>query len=121
MKTTHLLDPKIGRCNGFGKKIITKGIYCKKPDYKYYYIDHFYCKSTEEFIKKINKGDGVFGYKKKNKYKRINYYFKFNKITPEKIYYIAKKSGLNISILLKKLIKKKLFKKNTIFNITIMK
>ena len=107
MKTTHLLDIKIERCNGFGKKIKTNGIYCKKPDYKYYYIDHYYCKSTEEFINKINKGDGVFGYNNINKYKRINFYFKFNKITPEKIYFIANKSALNISILLKNLKKVK--------------
>ena len=78
METTHLLDTKIGRCNGFGKKFKSKGIFCLIPDYKYYYIDHYYSKSTEEFINKINKGDAVFG--KKNKYLRINFYFKFNKI-----------------------------------------
>ena len=99
METTHLLDRKIGRCNGFGKKFKSKGIFCLLPDYKYYYIDHYYSKSTEEFINKINKGDAIFG--KKNKYTRINIYFKFNKITYEKIKYIGLKMGLNTTKLMK--------------------
>ena len=100
METTHLLDTKIGRCNGFGKKFKSKGIFCLTPDYKYYYIDHYYSKSTEEFINKINKGDAIFG--KKNKDLRINIYFRFNKITYEKIKYIGLKMGLNTTELMKK-------------------
>ena len=100
METTHLLDTKIERCNGFGKKFKSKGIFCLLPDYKYYYIDHYYSKSTEEFINKINKGDAIFG--KKNKYLRMNFYFQFNKITYEKIKYIALKMGLNTTELMKK-------------------
>lgn len=110
IKTTHLLDRNIGRCNGFGKLFKAKGIFCEIPDYKYYYIDHFYSKSTEEFIHKINKGDGVFGNKSKDKYKRINFYFKFNYINSEKIKYLSEKLSLNISFLKKKL--KKLKKMN---------
>ena len=113
IQSTHTLDKKIGRCNGFGTIFKSRGIYCTIPDFKYYYIDHYYCKSTEEFINKISKGDGVFGYNNINKYKRINYYFKFNKITFGKIYFIAKKTGLNISILLQnyKKVKKKQLRK----------
>ena len=99
IKTTHLLDLNIGRCNGFGKIFKSKGIFCIIPDYNYYYIDHYYSKSTEEFINKINKGDGVFGYNVTNKYERIYIYFLFNKISREKINLIANKSGLNVSII----------------------
>ena len=105
IETTHLLDRKIERCNGFGKAFKAKGIFCLIPDYNYYYINHYYSKSTEEFINKVNKGDAVFGNKKKNKYSRINFYFKFNKITYEKIKFIGLKMGLNISKLMEKYIK----------------
>ena len=71
------------------------------------FITSFFSFSIYQYTNKINKGDGVFGYNNINKYKRINFYFKFNKITPEKIYFIANKSALNISILLKNLKKVK--------------
>ena len=115
MESTHTLDRRIGRCNGFGEKFITSTINCKIPDYNYYFIDHFHSKSTEEFINKINKGDCVFGNNKNNKYERIDFYFKFNKITLEKINFIALRTGLNISLLKEKYKKKinlKIFKNN---------
>jgi hypothetical protein len=96
--STHTLDSKIGRCNGFGKKIKALGINCKVPDFNYYYIDHFYSKSTEEFINKIKKGDCIFGDNIKNIYPRINFYFARNKITLEKINLIKRLTGLNISL-----------------------
>jgi len=105
IESTHTLNRRIGRCNGFGEKFITSNINCKIPDYKYYFIDHFHSKSTEEFINKINKGDCVFGNNNIYKYSRINFYFHFNKITLEKINFIALKTGLNISLLKKKYIK----------------
>ena len=111
MQTTHLLDYKIERCNGFGKKFIPRGIFCIIPDYTYYYIDHYYSKSTEEFINKIKKGDAGFGFNNRFKYLRLNIYFRFNKITLEKIKFIAEKSGLNSSIIInniQKYIKKKI-------------
>ena len=61
IKSTHLLDRMIQRCNGFGKKFKSLGINCNIPDFSFYYIDHFQYKSTEEFINKINKGDCVHG------------------------------------------------------------
>jgi hypothetical protein len=102
-QSTHFLDYKIGRCNGFGRKIIIKNINCKSPDYKFYYIDHFYSKSTEEFINKIIKGDAIFGNNKHQVYRRIYFYFSKNRITLEKINLIKRKSGLNISIVKNKL------------------
>ena len=103
----HHLNEKLSTCDGFGRSQSEWGYFTNNLDFTYYYIDHYNFKSTEEFINKINKGDGVFGYNNINKYKRINFYFKFNKITPEKIYFIANKSALNISILLKNLKKVK--------------
>ena len=85
ISSTHTLDKHIGRCNGFGKIIKMKSISCKVPDYKYFYIDHYYSKSTEEFIYKLNKGDAIVDQNTKNKYYRIKLYFRFNKITKEKI------------------------------------
>ncbi len=99
--SVHLLDKNIERCNGFGKVFKPRFIYCIKPDYKYYYIDHYFCKSTEEFVNKINRGGGIRGNSTKNKYKRINLYFKINKISLEKINFLAKNAGLNASKIMK--------------------
>jgi len=112
--STHILDYKIGRCNGFGKKIEIRTLNCKTPDFKYYYIDHFYSKSTEEFINKIIKGDGVFGNNKNQFYSRIYFYFNKNILTLEKINLIKQKSGLNISI-----IKNKIFFEGKMTNLKI--
>ena len=102
-KSTHILDKKLGRCDGLGKIIEIQKRSCKVPDYKLFYIDHYFCKSTEEYINKINKGDAIVDQDIENKYVRIKLYFKFNKITKEKIYFIAKKTHLNFSLLMKKL------------------
>ena len=79
----HTLNRKLYTCNGFGEKQKPFGIRAKKSDFKYYYIDHYYCKSTQEFINKVNKGDIL--YYKKNILHRINNYFKMNRMTNEKI------------------------------------
>jgi len=97
--STHTPTFEIERCNGFGKKIeASLGINCKIPDFNFYYIDHFYSKSTEEFINKIKKGDCSFGDNINNIYGRINFYFGINKITLEKVNLIKQRTGLNISI-----------------------
>ena len=96
--STHILDKNVEKCNGFGNIInFRKKIFCRKPDLKYNFIEHYEYKSTEEFINKISKGDCLFGYGIKIKYSRIKRYFKYNKITKEKIYLIQNKTGLNIS------------------------
>ena len=102
-QSTHILDHKIGRCNGFGKIIKIRNFNCKTPDFKFYYIDHFYSKSTEEFVNKVIKGDGIFGDNKNQIYGRIKFYFSKNIITLEKINLIKQKSGLNISLVKNKL------------------
>ena len=86
-----------------GKHKKIDGIITKDADFEYYYIDHYYCKSTEEFINKINKGDALFD---DNRMDRIKTYFAYNKITNDKIDLIEKRTGLNLSELRKKIYKK---------------
>lgn len=102
-ESTHVLDRTIGRCNGFGQKFNSIGINCRTPDFLFYYIDHFFSKSTEEFITKIVKGDGIFGNHINSLYNRIYIYFKLNVITLEKVNLIKQKTGLNISVIKNKL------------------
>ena len=95
IKSSHLLDKKIKRCNGFGKFFKPIRFNCKIPDYKYYYIDHYKFKSTEEFVNKINKGDCKFGYDIKNKLNKLKIYITFNKMNLKKYKYIKSKTGLD--------------------------
>jgi hypothetical protein len=97
----HILNKNLKSCDGFGtpKKVTSSFTY--NPDFKYYYIKHYFCKSTEEFINKINKGD-VLHYKT-NIMERIKVYFKMNTITIEKINLIQNLTGLNLSIFLKQI------------------
>ena len=88
----HILSSLPKNCDGFGKKREIN--FMMKPDYEYYYIDHYYCKSTEEFIEKINKTD-VF-YKSDIRINKIRSYFSFNEITKKKIDYIEKQTGINL-------------------------
>ena len=61
----------------------------------YYYIDHYFSKSTEELIEKILKGDCR--YKKAIKINKIQRYFNQSEPTKEKIELIEKKLGFNLS------------------------
>ena len=93
INSIHGINYKYNACNGFGhlynkKKIMT--------DFKYYYFDHFYFKSTEEFIDKINRGDAFFNINKKIKLRKINSYFRYNTITIEKIKLFEKRTGINM-------------------------
>jgi hypothetical protein len=87
----HLCDEKIKGCNSTGKyDLITGGFWSRNIDQKHY-IDHYYSKSTEEFINKITKGDAIRndpGYI----YERIHKYFMQSEITKEKIDMIEKKA-----------------------------
>ena len=83
----HYIDNNLKKCNDI------------------YYIEHYEFKSTEEFINKINyKGDVRFENNEQFKYKRIFRYFKFNKISFDKIIYIANKTKLNATFLISKLL-----------------
>jgi len=103
--STHTPNSKIVRCNGFGKKMeASYGIDCKIPDFKFYFIDHFFSKSTEEFIYKIKKGDCIFGDSINNMRSRINFYFRINKKTLEKINLIKQRTRINTYITKNRLI-----------------
>ena len=107
----ELISKKYKGCNGYGKKAkLINRAYMKNSDFENYYIDHYYSKSVEEFVKKVNKGDGFFEKKLNYKKHRIRRYFKFNEITLEKIEYIEKNTGINLQNYKKKLIKDKINK-----------
>jgi hypothetical protein len=84
----HCISKDLKTCDGFG--IMRKFL---KPNYKYYYFKHYYCKSTEEFIDKLKKGDV---HTIKNIIK-IKFYFSYNKITNEKLNYIEKQTRENLT------------------------
>ena len=83
-------------CDGFGQKNKFESIFTKEPDYTYYYYDHYYGKSTEEFAKKVKRGDGLYP---ENQFKRgrIKKYFEENKLTMKKILIIENITRLDLS------------------------
>ena len=101
-KTTHWLDRRIIGCNVFGKKVIPSRLVrlkndIKRSEFKQYYIDHYCFKSTEEYVNKVNKGDGIFGFSNKTRMHKIKLYLEYNRISQEKIDYLELKTGLNLS------------------------
>ena len=80
----------------------------KNIDFDYYYIDHYYSKSLEEFIEKLIRGDAIFQKDIGFIYHKIKRYFKFNKITKQKIKYLEKKVGVNLSKYKKQFLNSKL-------------
>lgn len=94
----HYLNPNLIVCNGFGKIIKFSGGKTNETDHFYYYIDHYWSKSTEEFVDKLMRGDAILGNKnKQNNLNRINMYFKYNNITLEKINYIESRTKYNLN------------------------
>ena len=93
INNNHLLNKKLKACNGFGEKSQLKKIMSLKPDYEFNYIKHYYGKSVQEFIEKINRGDLLRGNKKKVINWAIKKFFYINKITTEKVEYIQKHIG----------------------------
>ena len=90
----HTINQKLKSCDGFGNPKEHLGIETNYSDLEYYYIDHYYSKSTEEFINKLNKGDALFI---DNRMDRIETYFSQNDVTNEKIDYFENSTGLNLS------------------------
>ena len=93
----HMLNPKLISCDGFGKVKEVHSIYTYEADYHYYYIDHYFSKSTEEFVNKLMRGSGINGFKRKYSFNRISIYFLYNEVTLEKINYIENKTKFNLS------------------------
>ena len=98
----HTINPKLKSCDGFGNPKEHLGIETNDSDLEYYYIDHYYSKSTEEFINKLNKGDALLI---DNRMDRIKTYFSQNDVTNEKIDYFENSTGLNLSIFRNRVIK----------------
>ena len=100
-------EENLTTCNGFGDLMSPNIFSTNITDYNLYYIDHFFCKSTEEFINKLKRGDILQTGKELENYKlqRIIRYFKYNKYSSEKINMIEKVLKINSSII-KKLINK---------------
>ena len=93
----HILNRELKGCNGFGLKLELDDSYLiKNPDFKYYYIDHFYSKSLEEFVEKLKKGCPNNYHDIKFTLFRINRYFTFNKKNNYKIKYIENKTGIDL-------------------------
>ena len=93
----HILNQNLTGCDGFGNIRSIKGISTDISDFKYHYIDHYYSKSTEEFITKLKRGSAVHGFDLTHILKRIDVYFSINEITKKKLDYIEKKTNLNLS------------------------
>ena len=53
----HVIRVGMQGCNGFGQLIINNVIYAPNPDFKFYYFDHYFSKSAEEYLQKLVKGD----------------------------------------------------------------
>ena len=81
----HILNQSLTGCDGFGNIKYIKGISTDISDFNYYYIDHYYSKSTEEFINKLMRGSAVHGFELYHKLRRIDVYFAINDISKKKI------------------------------------
>ena len=106
----HLLNGKLKSCNGFGEKGLNKNRFLStNPDYEFNFIRHYYTKSAQEFIEKLNRGDLLRGNNKRVIDWAIYKFFYINKITLKKIEYIQKHLGNKYKLeqYLKKLNEKK--------------
>ena len=102
VESNHLCNKKLINCNGYGNSNrYYYDTYTNQNDYKNFYIDHYYSKSTEEFIDKLTKGDSL---KNNIEYQieRVSKYFSQSEITHAKLNFIENKTGLNLSIYRKK-------------------
>lgn len=104
----HKINSKLKSCNGFGLKPKLKNIYYMEPDFDSFYIDHFYFKSLEEFIEKLNRGSAKYDNDLHIKKFKIYRYFIMNKITLNKIKYIENKTGIKLTQYKKNIMKKKI-------------
>ena len=100
----HLLSKKLKGCNGFGRPSNLSNFLSLNPDYEFYYINHYYTKTVEEFIEKMNRGDLLKGDKLKVIEYAIEKFFYINDITSKKISFINKYLGkkYNLTECLKK-------------------
>ena len=94
----HIISKNLTSCDGFGNIKEVQNIITNESDFYFNYIDHFYCKSTEEFINKLKKGSVSHGNNNtEHMLKRINMYFSYNTVTEDKINYIERETKLDLS------------------------
>ena len=102
LTNNHLGDLNLKSCNSSGLHEKLNGHYSLYRDEKYYFIDHYYSKSTEEFIKKLVKGDAI-----RNDpqyiYERVDKYFSQSEPTKEKLDMIEKIAHINLKKYRKKI------------------
>ena len=101
----HIFSHDIINCNGYGNINKFYKHYSTEPDFSNYYIDHYYSKSTEEFINKLNRGD-AFSTSTDYYLLRVEKYFNQSEPTKEKIDMIEKATKLNLSEFRQKLLYK---------------
>ena len=77
-----------------------KSNYIPQPDFKLYYIDHYYYKSTEEFINKVKRGSCFHGGNNYIKMGRIIKYFTFNQMNSKKIELFKNKTRINLTYII---------------------
>ena len=94
----HVLSEKIYGCDGFGHKSQVDGIISRNPDYKFNYIRHYYGKSVQEFVEKMNRGDLLRGNGKNIIRWAIEKFFYINNVTLEKLEYIRKYLGTDYNL-----------------------
>lgn len=94
--TSHIITNSVQACNGFGKKIkLNKEYFMINSDSKFYYIDHYFTKSLEEFIGKIKRGSAVHGKDEEFQFFRVIRYFYINQFKDKKYKYILDKLKLS--------------------------
>ena len=89
----YKLTDNLKGCDGNGNSVILNGNENIEKDFENYYIDYYWCKSTEEFVKKINNECNNDDEKNETIYK----YFSINEIKEEKIKYIEENTKLNLT------------------------
>lgn len=94
----HVINLGMEGCNGFGEKAKIKGIHTSNPDRKNYYFDHYYFKSSEEYLSKLARGSCYWGNLRKINFEWLQIYFRHNEITSEKLNYFEKKTSINLTI-----------------------
>ena len=98
IKNLHKCNDELVNCNGFGHRNKIHNVhFSTEPDLKYYYINHYFSKSTEEFINKMKRGDAYITDYKKYQMIRVIKYFSQSEITEEKIKMIEKETKLDLS------------------------
>ena len=93
----HVIDKNLKVCDGFGNRKQVVDLRTLHSDYEYYYLRHFYSKSTEEFIDKIMRTDAVHAQNLGTQLYKIKRYFTYSTVTKEKLDLIENRTGLDLS------------------------